>query len=70
MMNMGNQIAGAITASLTPWIAGKYGWNASFGVAAVLCALGAAAWLWVDPRHTLLDGADATPEAHGAGLKV
>jgi len=66
MMNMGNQIAGAITASLTPWIAGKYGWNASFAVAAVLCALGAAAWLWVDPRRTLLESADATPATQRA----
>ena len=59
MMNMGNQIAGAITASLTPWIAGRYGWNASFAVAAVLCALGAVAWIGVDPRQTLLATNDA-----------
>jgi len=56
MMNMGNQIAGAITASLTPLIASRYGWNASFSVAAVLCVIGAVMWIAVDPRHSLLTG--------------
>ncbi len=59
IMNMCCQIGGVITASLTPWIAGRYGWNASFAVAAVLCVLGAAAWLAVDPRRTLLVSEDA-----------
>jgi ACS family glucarate transporter-like MFS transporter len=54
MMNMGNQIGGAITASLTPLIAGRFGWNASFGVAAVLCVVGAAFWLTIDPKRTLV----------------
>ncbi|HTZ72694.1 MAG TPA: MFS transporter [Candidatus Aquilonibacter sp.] len=58
LMNMACQIGGVITASLTPWIAGHYGWNASFGVAAALCAIGAAAWLAVDPRRTLLVSTD------------
>ncbi len=53
IMNMGNQIGGAITASLTPLIANRFGWNASFAVAAVLCVLGALAWLMVDPRRSL-----------------
>jgi len=50
LMNMGGQIGGAVTASLTPWIAGRFGWSASFLVAAALAALGAAAWLLVDPN--------------------
>lgn len=54
IMNMGNQIGGAITASLTPLIASRFGWNTSFGVAAALCVLGAAAWLLVDSRRGLL----------------
>ncbi|MSR07007.1 MAG: MFS transporter [Gemmatimonadetes bacterium] len=53
VMNMGNQVAGAITASLSPWIADRFGWNASFLVAAGLCALGAVAWLSVDPERPL-----------------
>jgi ACS family glucarate transporter-like MFS transporter len=46
-MNMINQFGGALTASLTPWIARHYGWTASFLVAAGLCVIGAAAWLLV-----------------------
>ncbi len=52
-MNMGGQIGGALTGSLTPWIAARYGWTASFLVAAALCLLGALSWLVVDPRNTL-----------------
>jgi len=53
-MNMGGQFGGAVTASLTPWIAGRFGWTSSFAVAGMLCLLGAASWLIVDPRRTLL----------------
>ncbi len=49
VMNMGGQFGGALTASLTPAIANHLGWNASFLVAAALCAFGALAWLTVDP---------------------
>jgi len=52
-MNMGGQIGGAVTASLTPWIAARYGWTASFLVAAALCLLGAMSWLMVDPMKLL-----------------
>jgi len=48
-MNMGNQIGGALTASLTPILANYFGWSFSFLVAAVLCGAGALAWLLVDP---------------------
>ncbi len=51
LMNMGGQIGGAVTASLTPAIADAYGWTASFLVAAGLCALGGLAWLLVDPER-------------------
>src|SRR5229473_3590027 len=52
-MNMGAQIGGAVTASLTPAIASHFGWTASFLVAAALCLMGAAAWLVVDPTRIL-----------------
>jgi ACS family glucarate transporter-like MFS transporter len=52
-MNTGAQIGGAVTASLTPWIAAHFGWTTSFLVAAALCGVGAAAWLMVDPRRSL-----------------
>ncbi len=47
VMNMGAQLGGALTASLTPAIAVQVGWSASFLVAAALAALGALAWLLV-----------------------
>jgi MFS transporter, ACS family, glucarate transporter len=61
-MNMGAQIGGAVTASLTPAIAARFGWTASFLVAAGLCLLGAAAWLMVDPTRTLMPRNPATPQ--------
>jgi MFS transporter, ACS family, glucarate transporter len=54
-MNMGGQIGGAITGSLTPWIASQYGWTASFLVAAALCLLGALSWLMVNPLNKLTE---------------
>jgi MFS transporter, ACS family, glucarate transporter len=53
LMNMGGQAGGALTASLTPVIAMHFGWAASFLTAAGLCAMGAAAWLLVDPNRVL-----------------
>lgn len=50
IMNMGGQIGGALTASLTPAIAKELSWNASFLVAAALCVLGALAWIPVNPE--------------------
>jgi len=52
-MNMGNQIGAALTASLTPWIAARFGWTTSFLVAAALCLVGAVSWLVVDPSRQL-----------------
>ncbi len=53
IVNMGGQIGGACTASLTPLIAAHFGWEASFATAAGLAVLGALAWLLVDPRCPL-----------------
>jgi ACS family glucarate transporter-like MFS transporter len=55
IVNMGAQVGGVLTASLTPWIADHFGWTASFAVAAALCTLGALAWFAVDP-YASLDG--------------
>jgi len=52
-MNMGAQIGGAVTASLTPVIATRLGWSASFRLSALLALLGAVAWLFVDPKKSL-----------------
>jgi ACS family glucarate transporter-like MFS transporter len=53
LMNMGGQIGGAVTASLTPWIAEEFGWTASFLTASVLCVLGSVTWLLVNPDAQL-----------------
>lgn len=52
VMNMGCQIGGALTASLTPYLASKYGWNTAFFVAATLALIGAILWLLIDPTRT------------------
>ncbi len=53
-MNMGAQAGSAITAGLTPVIAARVGWTACFFIAAGFCAMGALAWLIVDPNRTLV----------------
>jgi ACS family glucarate transporter-like MFS transporter len=52
-MNMGAQFGSAVTALLTPFIAARAGWTYSFLAAATLSALGAFAWLFVDPSRQL-----------------
>lgn len=58
MMNVGAQLGGAVTASLTPWIATNYGWIAAFGTGAALVITGTIAWAMVDPRRQI----EAEPE--------
>jgi ACS family glucarate transporter-like MFS transporter len=53
VMNTGCQVGGAITASLTPWIAAEFGWTSAFVVAGALAVVGAFAWLLVDPTRIL-----------------
>jgi ACS family glucarate transporter-like MFS transporter len=54
VMNTGNQLAGALTASMTPYLANRFGWNTAFAVAACCCLVGAIAWLFVDPKRELV----------------
>ncbi|HMF63447.1 MAG TPA: MFS transporter [Edaphobacter sp.] len=53
MVNMGGQIGGAVTASLTPWIAQRFGWTTSFAIAAALAAIGGICWMTVHPERPL-----------------
>jgi ACS family glucarate transporter-like MFS transporter len=53
MVNMGGQIGGAVTASLTPWIAQRFGWTTSFAMAAGFAVLSALLWLTVHPERPL-----------------
>jgi ACS family glucarate transporter-like MFS transporter len=53
MVNMAGQIGGALTVSLTPWIAQRYGWTTAFAIAAVLAVIGAVCWLVVHPEQPM-----------------
>jgi ACS family glucarate transporter-like MFS transporter len=53
MVNMGAQIGGAVTASLTPWVAQRFGWTTSFAIAAALAVVGAGLWMTVHPERPL-----------------
>ena len=53
IVNMGGQIGGALTASLTPWIAHHFGWTTSFAVAAGFAVVAALCWLVVHPERAL-----------------
>jgi ACS family glucarate transporter-like MFS transporter len=68
-MNMGNQIGGALTASLTPFIASRFGWTSSFYVAAGLSALGAMAWLFVEPERALAPATKLSPLREEIGMR-
>lgn len=52
LVNTGGQLGGAVTASLTPWIAHGFGWTTSFGTAACMAMLGAACWAIVNPEQS------------------
>jgi MFS transporter, ACS family, glucarate transporter len=53
VMNMGNQIGGAITASLTPVLAKHFGWGFPFLVAGLLAIAGSLMWMLVDPQRQI-----------------
>jgi MFS transporter, ACS family, glucarate transporter len=54
LVNMANQIAGALTSVLFPVIRDHFGGSvAPFLAAAALCAVGALAWAFVDPSATI-----------------
>lgn len=53
IVNMSCQIGGALTASLTPWLAKHFDWTVPFSVAASLTLLGALAWWVVHPERPL-----------------
>jgi ACS family glucarate transporter-like MFS transporter len=60
-MNMGAQLGGGVTAVLTPIIAVHFGWTYPFIFAATLSALGALAWLPVDPARELQRFSQTSP---------
>ncbi len=55
VMNMGGQIGGALTASLTPVLVSHFGWHMPFYVAAAFGLAGAACWLTIPLSHRPAD---------------
>jgi len=53
LMNTGANIGGAISPTLTPWIAHQWGWPASLGAAAMIALVGGIMWLNIDPGKGL-----------------
>ena len=53
LVNMGGQIAGAATASLTPLFAQLYGWESAFYIAAGVSFVCAVPWFFVNPNRRL-----------------
>ncbi|HEU0161056.1 MAG TPA: MFS transporter [Rhizomicrobium sp.] len=53
LINMAGQIAGAVTASATPWFAATYGWTTAFYVAAGLAFVCVFPWFFVNPNRRL-----------------
>jgi MFS transporter, ACS family, glucarate transporter len=54
LINMGGQIAGAVTASATPWFAREYGWSTAFYVAAAVAFVCGFFWFFVHPDRRLI----------------
>ncbi|MEX5218693.1 MAG: MFS transporter [Nitrospira sp.] len=53
IMNTGANLGGAISPTLTPWIADYWGWPAALGAAALVAGAGAVMWLKIDPEQAL-----------------
>ncbi len=70
VMNMGAQLGGALTASLTPAIAGQYGWGAAFWVAAGLAGAGAVVWVLVDEGRGSYEGSTGAGATSGKSAGV
>jgi MFS transporter, ACS family, glucarate transporter len=62
LMNTGANLGGALSPSLTPWMAAQWGWSVALAVAGAIALLGAALWLKIDLSKKL-DG-DLRPLPH------
>ncbi len=58
LMNMGANIGGALSPTITPWIAEHWGWPVSLSTGALIALIGAILWKNIDPERGLQqDGA-------------
>jgi ACS family glucarate transporter-like MFS transporter len=55
LMNTGANLGGALSPSLTPWMAAQWGWPIALAVAGAVALVGAVLWLKIDPAK-VVDG--------------
>jgi ACS family glucarate transporter-like MFS transporter len=55
LMNTGANLGGALSPSLTPWMAVQWGWPLALAVAGAVALLGAILWIWIDSGKGLMD---------------
>jgi ACS family glucarate transporter-like MFS transporter len=55
VMNTGANIGGAISPTLTPWLAHQWGWPVSLGFAAIVATVGGLIWLRIKPGNGLIN---------------
>jgi ACS family glucarate transporter-like MFS transporter len=53
LMNTGANLGGALSPTMTPWIADHWGWPTSLGTAALAAVIGGLMWLKIDPGKGL-----------------
>jgi len=53
LMNTGANLGGALSPSLTPWMAAQWGWPIALAVAGAVALVGAVLWLLIDPAKAL-----------------
>ncbi len=53
VMNMGANLGGAVSPSLTPWLADQWGWTAALLTAALIAIFGGLMWMKIDPEQKL-----------------
>jgi ACS family glucarate transporter-like MFS transporter len=63
VMNTCCQIGGALTASLTPYLASRYGWRSAFLFGAAIALVGGFMWLLVDPRSAVIRPTICEPDS-------
>jgi MFS transporter, ACS family, glucarate transporter len=52
LMNTGANLGGALSPSLTPWLAAQWGWPIALATAGAVALLGAVLWLKIDPTKS------------------
>jgi MFS transporter, ACS family, glucarate transporter len=57
------QIGGAVAPTLTPMIAGRFGWEAALHVAGLFAVMAACVWMFIDAQHRIVTTGEERVEA-------